>query len=71
MSSIPIAQNMTLAEAAEFLNVSHRYLMGLLSEGKVTLATSDLAKYKDEQTRISQDALQQLVDQAQELNMGY
>ncbi|MYM89181.1 hypothetical protein GTP91_18635 [Rugamonas sp. FT82W] len=71
MSSIPIEQNMTLTEAAEFLNVSGPYLMGLLSEGIVTLATADLAKYKDEQTRISQDALQQLVDQAQELNMGY
>jgi len=71
MSSIPIAQDMTLAEAAEFLNVSGPYLMGLLSEGKVTLATSDLAKYKDVQTKISQDALRQLVEQAQDLNMGY
>ena len=71
MSSIPVTQEMTLAEAAEFLNVSPPYLMGLLSEGKVTLAVSDLVKYKDEQTRISEDALQQLVDQAQELNMGY
>ena len=71
MSSIPVAQEMTLDEASEFLNVSRSYLMRLLSEGKVTLATSDLARYKDGESIVSQNALQQLVDQAQELNMGY
>jgi predicted DNA-binding protein (UPF0251 family) len=71
MSSTLIAQDMALAEAAEYLNVSRPYLLKLLTEGKTTLAASDLANYKNEQAKISQDALQQLVDQAQELNMGY
>jgi len=62
---------LTLAEAAEFLNVSRAYVLRLLAEGTVSLALPDLAKYKDERTKISQDALQQLTDQAQELDLGY
>jgi uncharacterized protein YbjQ (UPF0145 family) len=31
----------------------------------------DVVAYKDQRTKASQDALQQLVDQAQELDMGY
>ena len=71
MSSTLIAQDLTPAEAAKFLNVSRPYLMSLLAKGTVTLAMSDLVKYKEQQTKISQDAFQQLTDQAQELNMGY
>jgi len=31
----------------------------------------DVVAYKDQRTKASQDALQELVDQAQELDMGY
>jgi predicted XRE-type DNA-binding protein len=71
MSSALTTQLMSLADAAELLNVSQSHLMNLLAKGMVTLDIADLVKYKAEQAKVSQEALQQLVDQAQELNMGY
>lgn len=62
---------LTLAEAAEFLNVSRPYILRLVEEGTVSLARSDLARYKDKHMKAAQEALQLLADQAQELDMGY
>ncbi|WP_442882002.1 excisionase family DNA-binding protein [Duganella sp. S19_KUP01_CR8] len=62
---------LTLAEAAELLNVSRPYILRLVEEGTVSLARSDLTRYKDEHTKATQKALQLLADQAQELDMGY
>jgi hypothetical protein len=67
MSSVLIGDDVQLAQAAQFLNVSLEHLMLLLEQGKLNL--DKLVKYKQQQ--ISQQALQQLVGQAQELNMGY
>lgn len=69
MSNTLINDEVTLSQAALFLNVSPDYLARLLRQGKVTL--DGLAVYKEEQQKISRQALQQLADQAQELNMGY
>lgn len=69
MSSVLVGDDIQLAQASQFLNVSPEYLLLLLEQGKVRL--DNLDEYKQEQQRISQQALQQLVDQAQELNMGY
>jgi hypothetical protein len=69
MSSTLIKEEMMLLQAALFLNVSPQYLAHLLRQGKVTL--DGLAAYKQERQKLSQQALQQLADQAQELNMGY
>jgi hypothetical protein len=66
MSSVLIGDDVQLAQAAQFLNVSLEHLMLLLEQGKLNL--EKLVEYKQQ---ISQQALQQLVDQAQELNMGY
>ncbi|MYM69328.1 hypothetical protein GTP45_21160 [Pseudoduganella sp. FT55W] len=68
--SIPlIDDDVKLEQAAQFLNVSQPYLLQLLEQGAVDL--NNLAAYKAERKKISQQALQQLVDQAQELDMGY
>lgn len=64
-----IDDDVKLEQAAQFLNVSHTYLLQLLEHGAVDL--NNLAAYKAKQQKISQQALQQLVDQAQELDMGY
>jgi hypothetical protein len=69
MSSVLVGDDIQLAQASQFLNVSREYLLLLLEQGKVRL--DNLDEYKQEQQHISQQALQQLVDQAQELNMGY
>jgi excisionase family DNA binding protein len=67
-------------EAAMFLNVSRPYLVRMLDEGKIPfhkvgthrrIKFEDVVAYKDQRTKASQDALQQLVDEAQELDMGY
>jgi len=69
MSSTLITDEVAILQAALFLNVSPEYLVNLLRQGKVTL--DGLAAYKQERQNLAHQALQQLVDQAQELNMGY
>jgi excisionase family DNA binding protein len=72
--------DVTTQEAAMFLNVSRPYLVRLLEEGKIAyhkvgthrrIRFEDVVQYKEERQKISQDALQKLADQAQELDMGY
>jgi excisionase family DNA binding protein len=72
--------DVTTQEAAMFLNVSRPYLVHLLEEGKIAyhkvgthrrIRFEDVVQYKEERQKISQDALQKLADQAQELDMGY
>jgi excisionase family DNA binding protein len=77
---VPKDLDVTTQEAAMFLNVSRPYLVRLLDEGKIPhhkvgthrrIRFEDVVKYKDERRKRSQDALQELVDQAQGLGMGY
>ena len=67
-------------EAAMFLNISRPYLVRMLDEGKLPyhkvgthrrIKFEDVVAYKDQRRQASQAALQELVDQAQELNMEY
>ncbi|QJE00051.1 helix-turn-helix domain-containing protein [Massilia forsythiae] len=67
-------------EAAMFLNVSRPYLIRLLEDGKIPyhkvgthrrIKFEDAVAYKDQRQKASRDALQELADQAQELDMGY
>jgi hypothetical protein len=69
MSSTLVKDELTLLQAAIFLNVSPEYLTRKLRQGLISL--DGLAAYKQERQKISLQALQQLADQAQELNMGY
>lgn len=77
---MPKELDVTTQEAAMFLNVSRPYLVRLLDEGKIPhhkvgthrrIRFEDVVLYKDDRRKRSQDALQELVDQAQELGMGY
>ncbi|MBV7538504.1 hypothetical protein KW842_22255 [Duganella sp. sic0402] len=69
MTTVLIDDDERLAHAADFLNVSTEYLQHLLDQGQVSMES--LTEYKEKQRSKSQHALQQLVTQAQELNMGY
>lgn len=77
---MPKELDVTTQEAAMFLNVSRPYLVRLLEEGKIAyhkvgthrrIRFTDVMQYKEDRQKLSQDALQKLADQAQELNMGY
>lgn len=77
---MPKELDVTTQEAAMFLNVSRPYLVRLLEEGKIAyhkvgthrrIRFADVLQYKEDRQKISQDALQKLADQAQELNLGY
>lgn len=77
---VPKELDVTTQEAAMFLNVSRPYLVRLLEEGKIPyhkvgthrrIRFEDLVLYKEERRKISGDAIQELVDQAQELGLGY
>jgi excisionase family DNA binding protein len=80
VSIIPKELDITTQEAAMFLNVSRPYFVRLLEDGKIPfhkvgthrrVRFEDVVRYKDERRKASQAAIQGLVDQAQELGMGY
>lgn len=77
---MPKDLEITTQQAALFLNISRPYLVRLLEDGKIAyhkvgthrrIRFEDVVQYKEGRQRRSSDALQQLVDQAQELGLGY
>jgi len=77
---IPIHAEMTTQEAADYLNVSRPYLIGLLENGAIPhrkvgthrrIKFSDVKRYKDDVDQKRHQTLDELARQAQELNMGY
>lgn len=77
---VPKDLDITTQEAAMFLNISRPYLVRLLEDGKIPfhkvgthrrIRFEDVVQYKEGRMRKSSDALQELVDQAQELGLGY
>lgn len=67
-------------EAGMFLNVSRPYLIRMLDEGKIPyhkvgthrrIKFEDVVEYREQRKKASHAALQELVDQAQESDMGY
>jgi excisionase family DNA binding protein len=80
VSIIPKELDITTQEAAMYLNVSRPYFVRLLEEGKIPfhlvgthrrVAFKDVVDYKEARRKISEAALQELVDQAQKLGLGY
>jgi excisionase family DNA binding protein len=80
VSVIPKELDITTQEAAMFLNVSRPYFVRLLEEGQIPfhkvgthrrVRFEDVVHYKEARRQKSQEALQELADQAQELGLGY
>ena len=77
---IPMDEELTTQQAADILSVSKSYLNEVLDSGEIChrkvgqnqlIKLSDLLEYKKQQERRSEEALQELADEAQELNLGY
>jgi len=76
----PKELDITTQEAAMYLNVSRPFVVRLLEEGKIPhhkvgthrrIRFEDVVRYKERRTKDANDALQQLTEQAQKLDLGY
>jgi len=77
---VPVHAELTSQEAADLLNVSRPHLVKMLEEGAIPFTKtgrhrrirfSDLMAFKQRRDDESQDAMEELAQQAQELGMGY
>ena len=79
-TAIPGSGELTTREAADVLNVSHEFVIGMIDRdeipsrtmgGQRVLLLADLLVVKQKAAVASEEALRFLADQAQELDLGY
>ncbi|WP_299534600.1 helix-turn-helix domain-containing protein [uncultured Herbaspirillum sp.] len=77
---MPKELDVTTQQAAHFLNVSRPYLVSLLEQGKIPfhkvgthrrIRFADVLEYKEHRSKNAKEKLKGLLEQAQELGMGY
>lgn len=77
---LPIGHSLTTQQAADLLNVSRPYLVGLLEDGKIPFTKvgrhrrvryADLLDYAQRIDTQSRQAVEALTREAQDLEMGY
>jgi len=77
---VPVHAELTSQEAADLLNVSRPHLVKMLEDGAIPFTKtgrhrrvrfSDLMAFKQRRDEKSQEAMEALAQQAQELGMGY
>lgn len=77
---VPIHAELTTQEAANLINVSRPHLVKLLEEGSLPyhrtgkhrrVRFTDLMQFKAERIRRSEQAMEELARQAQDLDLGY
>lgn len=80
ISIVPSSSELTTQQAADFLNVSRPYLIGLLEQGAINytqvgthrrIRFDDLLAYKQQMVNKSKSAMDDLMALSQELGIGY